>query len=251
LIVLNKVDRFQDIRDFARTYGALCWNLSKAIPRKDLPHIYNVYVPVAESDAPATPGLPLLAFDRARDEVVEEIKRAPARRLDNIVSRLYDHARRLRVHAIVCDQARRELDRARFRLLAIAVAAAFLTVSLAWFTREMFADLPVKVTVITLAVGFVLTLAVVLVRQVETEHRSQDILDGLDGVFERSFERELVLGDRSDDLRSLWKTVKDRTQKALQTLEVRKIPRLRRGEVKRMDALIQGQIPALRNSATR
>ena len=29
LIVLNKVDLFDHIRDFARMYGTLCWNLSK------------------------------------------------------------------------------------------------------------------------------------------------------------------------------------------------------------------------------
>eukprot|EP00980_Cylindrotheca_fusiformis_P011083 scaffold2551_cov113-Cylindrotheca_fusiformis.AAC.22 len=37
LIVLNKADQFHKIHDFARAYGSLCWNLSKVIPRKDLP----------------------------------------------------------------------------------------------------------------------------------------------------------------------------------------------------------------------
>ena len=31
LILMNKVDKFANIRDFARAYGALCWNLSKVI----------------------------------------------------------------------------------------------------------------------------------------------------------------------------------------------------------------------------
>src|SRR5690606_16297079 len=31
LIVFNKVDEFNDVRDFARTYGALCWNLSRVV----------------------------------------------------------------------------------------------------------------------------------------------------------------------------------------------------------------------------
>lgn len=33
-IVLNKVDDFGSVHDFARAYGALCWNLSKVTPRK-------------------------------------------------------------------------------------------------------------------------------------------------------------------------------------------------------------------------
>lgn len=45
LLILNKVDDFRSVHDFARAYGALCWNLSKVIPRKDLPFIYTMYVP--------------------------------------------------------------------------------------------------------------------------------------------------------------------------------------------------------------
>lgn len=41
-IILNKADRFHKIHDFARAYGSLCWNLSKVIPRKDLPQIHTV-----------------------------------------------------------------------------------------------------------------------------------------------------------------------------------------------------------------
>ena len=33
-IVMNKVDQFEHIHDFARAYGSLCWNLAKVIPRK-------------------------------------------------------------------------------------------------------------------------------------------------------------------------------------------------------------------------
>jgi hypothetical protein len=49
-IILNKADQFRTVHDFARAYGALCWNLSKVIPRKDLPRIYTMRVPVANPD---------------------------------------------------------------------------------------------------------------------------------------------------------------------------------------------------------
>lgn len=45
-IVLNKADQFHKIHDFARAYGSLCWNLSKVIPRKDLPRIYTMCLPM-------------------------------------------------------------------------------------------------------------------------------------------------------------------------------------------------------------
>eukprot|EP01041_Mallomonas_annulata_P013702 gene13702-29131_t len=46
-IILNKSDQFRKIHDFARAYGSLCWNLSKVIPRKDLPRIYTMSLPYA------------------------------------------------------------------------------------------------------------------------------------------------------------------------------------------------------------
>lgn len=42
---MNKVDIFQNINDFVRCYGTLCWNLSKVIPFKDMPKIYLSHLP--------------------------------------------------------------------------------------------------------------------------------------------------------------------------------------------------------------
>ena len=57
-IILNKADQFNKINDFARAYGSLCWNLSKVIPRKDLPQIHTMCLPVVHSLAktPITDG---------------------------------------------------------------------------------------------------------------------------------------------------------------------------------------------------
>jgi hypothetical protein len=45
-LILNKADQFRKIHDFARAYGSLCWNLSKVIPRKDLPQIFTMCLPI-------------------------------------------------------------------------------------------------------------------------------------------------------------------------------------------------------------
>src|ERR1043165_2777496 len=85
LIVLNKMDQFQSLQDFARAYGALCWNLGKVIPRKDLPLIFTTFVPV---DGVAPPKLPPQDFAPPREDPAREVKRAPARRVDNLVTQL-------------------------------------------------------------------------------------------------------------------------------------------------------------------
>jgi len=59
-----------------------------------------------------------------------------------------------------------------------------------------------------------------------------------------------MLGDRSDDLKALWKSVRDRTQRALATVGVTRVPRLKRAEGKKLDLAIDRDIPALRSEAT-
>jgi len=54
-IILNKADQFSKMHDFARAYGSLCWNLSKVIPRKDLPQIHTMCLPAKHSYAARTP----------------------------------------------------------------------------------------------------------------------------------------------------------------------------------------------------
>ena len=114
-IILNKADTLRSVHDFARAYGALCWNLSKVIPRKDLPRIYTMMVPPEASPAAsaAQPATSFLAealpeLERTRDEIVAEVHRAPARRVDNVTTHLHDSALLLRMHAVVLNAVRRE-----------------------------------------------------------------------------------------------------------------------------------------------
>eukprot|EP01006_Ploeotia_vitrea_P009412 TRINITY_DN22045_c0_g1_i1.p1 TRINITY_DN22045_c0_g1~~TRINITY_DN22045_c0_g1_i1.p1 ORF type:complete len:523 (-),score=49.76 TRINITY_DN22045_c0_g1_i1:852-2420(-) len=122
LLVMNKVDQFQKVHDFARAYGSLCWNLSKVIHRKDLPRIFTMFTPTSASargqeyssltkrtettlspadarvtagdtsthDPYATSHIPLSDFNHTRDEVIGEITKAPHKRVDNIVTQLSD-----------------------------------------------------------------------------------------------------------------------------------------------------------------
>ena len=65
-IILNKADQFRKIHDFARAYGSLCWNLSKVIPRKDLPQIYTMCLPiypkVATANGDQTTGISFINY---------------------------------------------------------------------------------------------------------------------------------------------------------------------------------------------
>ncbi|KAL7683453.1 putative Dynamin superfamily, P-loop containing nucleoside triphosphate hydrolase [Plasmopara halstedii] len=118
LLILNKVDDFQTVHDFARAYGALCWNLSKIIGRKDLPSIYTMYVPrdkreslpVQESGRLQLDLSKMLEheFDGIRGEVICEVERAPDRATENVLNLLNATGLRLKMHMTLVDSCKKE-----------------------------------------------------------------------------------------------------------------------------------------------
>jgi len=241
LIVMNKMDRFESLQDFARAYGALCWNLGKVIPRKDLPHIYTTFVPV---DGVPAPTLPAKDFEEAREELVREIKRAPARRVDNLVTQLEDHARRLLVHARVIDEAGGALRRFRRRLwgplvllAVLGIAAGILSIAggaKAWVSAAIFAG--------TAVLGYAGFYAIRgLVRS-----EGAQITAGLTDVFEHVHARELLVRERVEDLRAMWSQVQPRTRQTLEKVGVISFPRLRRDDRERLERALAAEIPELR-----
>ena len=124
-IILNKVDQFERIHDFARAYGSLCWNLSKVIPRKDLPRIYTMYVPGPHPGSDGGLSETLGDLDQARHDLIAEVHKAPERRVDNLITDLYDSARLLRLHLVVGEAARATYSR-RLWKWRIFVASLFI-----------------------------------------------------------------------------------------------------------------------------
>ena len=101
LILLNKADQLDNIHDFARAYGSLCWNLSKVMPRKDLPPIFTTCLPTPKPLPPA-----LQDLVTARDQVVATVQSAPTRRMDNLITHLHVAVSQLRMHAVVLHDIR-------------------------------------------------------------------------------------------------------------------------------------------------
>lgn len=242
LLIFNKVDRFQTMRDFARAYGALCWNLSKAIPRKDLPHIYTTYLPVPEVHQEDT-NLPLEDFDRLRAEVAAEVQRAPHRRLDNVISRLYQYARRLRMHARVFDQLAREKQRVLLSYVGVGALIVGLGALASYTAFALSGD--GWNAAIAAAITLVVCGAAYGVFVWDTRLRAKNL--SLDALFERTYARELTLGDDADDLRALWASVRDRARRALEARGA--FGRLRRGERNRLARVIEKDVPDLRARA--
>lgn len=80
VFVMSRIDECDNLSDFTRSYGTLCWNMSQMTGRKDIPHIYLTYSP-SEVD----PGDVAEGWPQERDELIEKIKKASTFRINHIL----------------------------------------------------------------------------------------------------------------------------------------------------------------------
>jgi hypothetical protein len=246
LIVLNKMDRFESLEDFARAYGALCWNLGKVIPRKDLPHIFTTFIPV-EGAPPSK--LPTQDFVTAREDLIREIRRAPARRADNLVTQLDEHGQRLLLHARVIDEAGRSLRAFRLKLWAMLVVGVLFAALAGAITIWAGVKWWISATVFGSAALLAYAGSFVLRSLIQSE--AAHITSGLTAVFEHLYARELLVRDRVDDLRALWDKVHPRVKQALEKVGILSFPRLSRERRDALAGALEKDVPELRRKLQR
>jgi GTPase SAR1 family protein len=235
LIILNKVDQFQSLHDFARAYGALCWNLGKVITRKDLPMIYNTFVPLA--DKPKS-RLPMEDFEKARNDLINELRRVPARRMDNQITQIQAYAERLRLHAMVIGEAADRSRSVRARWVGFSILL-FGGLGAAAFATGMLVALP------GIAVAALLT--AVFIGYVRLPRARRRLIACFDQIFEEQYDRELLLRDRAEDLRMMWQEVSPRAREIAEKGGLQSFEKMRWDDRELLEELTGKLIPQLRS----
>jgi GTP-binding protein EngB required for normal cell division len=236
LIILNKMDQFQNLHDFARAYGALCWNLGKVIPRKDLPMIFNTFVPLEGKPRSA---LPMDDFEKARADLIEEIRRIPTRRMDNQITQMQAFAERLRLHAFVIDEAADQYRRLRGRWRSI-LFLLFAAIAGGVFAAGLVIALP--------AVAALAIVTVAFVELFTLPRAKRRMVARLDDTFEKLHDRELLVRDRSEDLRAMWDEVHPRAREVAEKRGLQSFTKLRWTDREVLNELISQDIPQLRSA---
>ena len=264
-IILNKVDQFKKIHDFARAYGSLCWNLSKVIPRKDLPRIYTMYTPVTNqasrfmdqnrevtpfnhSDPQMSWVSSLKDLESTREDVIQQVKRAPARRVDNVVTQLYDSARLVKMHMAISEVVRQDYLSLRRKTVGAAVAvgltgnlvslaALYLVPALWGFSAT------VSGSSLAGAAGMYLYGNHSL-QQKASEMSSEEYLDA---IFKHVYAKELQAGD--EFALSLWTRVRVSLTSAIKTVGPAGLPRVSSRDIKKLDIILEEKVPELRRLA--
>ena len=256
LIILNKVDQFERIHDFARSYGSLCWNLSKVIPRKDLPRIYTMCIPqnkqTGDDSNNSSNGMSskslvdiLDDLELQREEVIDEVKKAPHRRVDNLITTLYDSTRMLRTHVVVAEAARAAHHSVVWKtriqssaILIVGQAASFGLIS----TGALF-EFGIGLSALS-----VLATAVSAWDGQRVQEKSKNAvtsIDGLNNLFRETHVMNIAEGD--EFLEALWeRRVRTQLELALKTLGPENIPTLTSSDLQSLDDIVNKECSQLR-----
>jgi GTPase SAR1 family protein len=245
LVVMNKVDRFTNMQDFARAYGSLCWNLARTMSGKDVPHIYSTYVPV-EGKREGSSSFPLEDFDTSREELIREVHRAPSRRAENMVSEAYKNARSLEAHVKVIRQLTSELLAWRMRYVGLIMATLLLTAGLVY----AFSGDP-RVATLAGVGGVALAGLVYLVGRIDMRWRKEAAPAELRNLFRKVYKRHITERDapETEEFEALWERTQERTERSLEVLGMEN-PRLLFPGKKRLDRLensIRQDLPSIRS----
>jgi len=249
LILLHKVDSFDNIRDFARTYGALCWNLSKSVVTKDLPHIYVTYLP--DMASASNDHIPLEDFDKAREEVIDEIKRVPVRRLDNLVTELLSQSLRLSMVGRVIGQVAARYRSMRLKWFnAIALSVIAVAVATGYLYYQGMIEEAMKVG----GGGLILIFILIGLRYFMTNSFKKNCVqrENIDQCFREAFNMELVNQNRID-LDNLWdRLVRGQVVKSIEGKGIQNMPSSRkiRKMTKACEAVMK-ETPGMRRKITR
>lgn len=239
LIVFNKVDTFDDVRDFARTYGSLCWNLSRVVRTKDIPHIFCTYVPGHTTGRTRT--IDLSDFEKSTEQLQDEIAQVGSRRRSNMVGAFLDMSRQLVVHASMVRLIGWRILTARLSLWALALLLLLVGGWLLFYHRtETFLF---WTAIASLVVGGGLLAGT----QWILKYRLRRAIHDLDATFQERFRNELLQQDDSRFLLGIWEAVKPRTVKFLETVGPGGIPfsPMWRTKIKKLQQVIDQEAPDL------
>ena len=263
-IILNKVDQFKKIHDFARAYGSLCWNLSKVIHRKDLPRIYTMYTPVDQeneninlisqnrcepyesisNDRDLSWSSALKDLENTRKDVINEVLKAPNRRIDNIITHLNESAKRLHMHLNILQAVRIEYESTRRRIIGASVGVGFAGVAASLTTLYIIPSIWKFATYLCLT--SIMTSAGLYVWNTrkslkKINNMSSDLY--LRKVFSKIYKREIKEEDQS--IHSLWNSTHSSIKNAIETIGIVNLPRVSNSNLKQLHDIINNEVPSL------
>jgi hypothetical protein len=194
------------------------------------------------------PSSGLADLHQTRNDVVREVMKAPKRRIDNVITHLYDSVHQLKMHTMLMNHIRQtyrqKLWQNRVREgLGIVLGAGVTGMGL-------YLQLPIHLTGSVVAstilgVGGLSLYHSVQLKQVEESMMSDHELSAR---FQRVYAREIKEGD--EYVASVWQRIREPLKMALEMQGLHGIPPVSNSELEALDTIVTEEIPALRRLAS-
>jgi hypothetical protein len=249
------------------------------IPRKDLPRIYTMCLPIKGKDrVPGIDGDPsMAAFDssasqpggedttidgassigvnaladlhQTRDVVVAEVMKAPKRRIDNMITQLNDSVHLLLMHALVVEETRQRYSKLvwqqRVQAGSTMVAGAGLSGLGMYFDVLPLPFAGGLVAATALSVG---GLTWFQSNQRKEHHTFLTSPEGLAASFQRTHMHEIRNGD--EFTANIWQRVRDPLKMGLDSLGLENVPTLSSKELQNLHTILEEEVPRMRRLAS-
>ena len=243
LVIMNKVDQFKKLSDFARCYGTLCWNLGKVMRTKDLPQIYVTYLPLPNQ--PRSP-LPMEEFELSRQKLLDRMQQTTLQRADNVLTEVTIYLDRLLLHTQILDQSRSAYRQRILRSYGIAIlfgiGSALLTI-----VPNPIIELSPPLTYAAIAFATLFSFMICYwFTQVVTSHAVYQAQNDPTAVFEQYATVYRVRNEQYETLKAHWQTISNQTLKALSDIGPAKLPKVKRKETELMSTWHSTRLPELR-----
>ena len=192
----------------------------------------------------------------ARDEVVAQVRRAPERRLDNVITGLQDAVAQLRMHALILQDLRQRWSKFYWQGLwtRLGVAATGTGVTAALMSTADGAALGSGTAQVA---GAVLGATVLLTGGLHWYHGSQMAewerqamrREELGAAFQRTHARAVQEGD--EHVAALWQRIRDPLAAALQReSSIGDLESVTQADLEGLDSILNVEIPRLRRQVS-
>ncbi len=235
-VLLNKCDAFTSLYDFARTYGTACWNLARVLHTKDLPKIWTIYS--GETQTAAKGDFDLSDFNRHREEFLNVVRDAAARRRDNVYSQAQNDFLGLSIRMRVVNHAARRLLGMRAAVAAVGLLVAASAGFLVWNLLSQQPDRSSiigyiaagAVALVVLGAGHYVARLAAFMQRISLAHR-------IDDIFTAEYRQQIAVGQH-DNLPQTWNGIREETAEIVRKAPL-KLPLFGEFRRRQLDAAAQ------------
>jgi hypothetical protein len=217
---------------------------------KDLPRIYTMCLPVDGASSKAPPAS-LQDLHTAREDVVAEVRKAPARRMDNVITHLHDAVSQLHMHATILQDVRQRYSKfywqSKWQELGLAFTGASLTTILTVYASGM---VPLEITGAILGTTILGTGGLIWYHGVQLQEweRQASTVEELSAAFQRTHARAVSEGD--EYTAAMWQRVRDPIRMSLEQQPISQFSNISKSDLDGLKSIIETEIPTLRRETS-